>query len=95
MLRYMARVKWQDGVSSDEVARRCDLEDILERARQGRLQRFGHVRREREERVLRKVEKIQVIGNRPPGRPKGTLNQLVQRDMKKRGLKEQVMDRKT
>ena len=46
MLRYMARVKWQDGVSSEEVARRCDLEDILERARQGRLQWFGHVRRE-------------------------------------------------
>ena len=39
--------------------------------------------------VLRKVEKI-------PGRPKGTLEQLVQKDMKKRGLKEeQVMDRKT
>ena len=45
--------------------------------------------------VLRKVEKIQVIGNRLPGRPKGTLNQLVQKDMKKRGLKEeQAMDRK-
>ena len=26
MLRYMARVKWQDGVSSEEVARRCGLE---------------------------------------------------------------------
>ena len=25
MLRYMARVKWQDGVSSKEVARRCGL----------------------------------------------------------------------
>ena len=72
--------------------------DILETARQGRLQWFGHVRREGEEGVLRKVEKIQVIGNRLAGRPKGTLDQLVhvQRDMKKRGLKEeQVMDRKT
>ena len=69
--------------------------DILERDRQGRLQWFGHVRREGEEGVLRKV-KIQVIGNRLPGRPKGTLDQLVQRDMKKRRLKEeQVMDRKT
>ena len=48
MLRYMGRVKWQDGVSSDVVAKRCDLGDILETARQGRLQWFGHVRREGE-----------------------------------------------
>ena len=34
MLRYMARVKWQDGVSSEEVVRRCGLRDILERAKQ-------------------------------------------------------------
>ena len=45
MLRYMAGIKWQDGVSSEEVARRCSLE----RARQGRLQWFGNVRREGEE----------------------------------------------
>ena len=85
MLRYMERVKWQDGVSSEEVARRCGLGDILERARHGRLQWLWHVRREGEEGVLSKVEKIQVIGNRLPGRPKGTLDQLVQRDMNKKG----------
>ena len=96
MLRYMARVKWQNGVSSDEEAKRCDLGNILETARQGRLHWFGHVRREGEEGVLMKVEKMQVTGNRLPERPKGTLDQLVQRDMKKRGLKEeQVMDRTT
>ena len=45
--------------------------------------------------VLRKVEKMQVIENRLLRRPKGTLDQLVQRDMKKKGLKEeQAMDRK-
>ena len=49
MLRYVAKVNWQDEVSSEEVARRCCLGDILERARQGRLQWFGHVRREGEE----------------------------------------------
>ena len=95
MLRYISRVKWQDEVSSEEVAKRFGLGDILERTKQGKLQWFGHVRREGEEGVLRKVEKIQVIGNRQPGRPKGTLDQLVQKDMKKRGLKEeQAMERK-
>ena len=45
---------------------------------------------------MTKVEKIQVTGNRLPGRPKGTLEQLVQRDMKKKGLKEeQALDRKS
>ena len=43
-----------------------------------------------------KVEKVQVTGNRLPGRPKGTLDQLVQEDMKKKLLKEeQTMDRKS
>ena len=73
LLRYMTGRKWQDGVSSEEVAKRCGLGDILERTRRGRLQWFGQVRREGEERVLRKVQKIQVTGNRLPGRPKGTL----------------------
>ena len=87
MLRYMAELKWQDGVSSKEVAKRCGLvfsyvqtiviflvwftpvyllnglEDILETTRQGRLQWFGHVRREGEEGVFRMVDKIQVTGN--------------------------------
>jgi len=95
MLRYMTGVKWQDGVSSEEVAERCGLEDIQERIRQGRLQWFGHVRREGEEGVLRMVEKMQVTGNRLPGRPKGTLEQLVQGDLKGKGLKEeQALDRK-
>ena len=62
---------------------------MKERTRQRRLQRFGHVRREGEEGVLRKVEKMQVTGNRLLGRPKGTLEQLVQGDMKKKGLKEE------
>ena len=28
MLRYMTGVKWHEGVSSEEVAKRCSLEDI-------------------------------------------------------------------
>ena len=45
---------------------------------------------------MRKVEKMQVTGNRLLGRPKGTLEHLVQKDMKKKGLKEeQAMDQKS
>ena len=46
--------------------------------------------------VLRKVDKVQVMGNRLPGRPKGTLDQLVQEDMRRKGLKEeQAVDQKS
>ena len=44
-IRHLTGVKWQDGVSSKKVAKRCSLRNIQERTRQGRLQWFGHVRR--------------------------------------------------
>ena len=54
------------------------------------------MRREGEEGVSSKVEKMKMTGNRLPGRLKGMLEQLIQRDMKKKGLKEeQAMDRKS
>jgi len=31
MLRYMARVKWQDRISGEEVAKRCGLKMIHEK----------------------------------------------------------------
>ena len=55
MLRYMTGVKWQDRVSSEEIAKRCGLEDIQEIVKKGRLQWFKHVRRKGEEGVLRTV----------------------------------------
>ena len=45
MLRYMAGVRWQDRVASEEVLRRCDGEDIGSKLRRNRLRWFGHVKR--------------------------------------------------
>jgi len=42
MLRYMARVRWQDRLSSEEVAKRCGMKIIQDKLRQ---KRFGHVSR--------------------------------------------------
>jgi len=39
MLRYMARVRWQDMISSKEVAKICGLKMIQDKLRQQRLQR--------------------------------------------------------
>ena len=88
MLRYRARVIWQDGISSEEVVRRCGLGDILERARQVRLQWFGHVRREGEEGALRKVKKMQVIENRiHNGKTKGNIGSVSTVRHEKEGTK--------
>jgi len=27
MLRYMARIRWQDGISNEEVVKKCDFEN--------------------------------------------------------------------
>jgi len=48
MLKYMARVRWQDRISSEEVAKRCGLKMIRDKLRQKMLQWFCHVRREAE-----------------------------------------------
>jgi len=70
MLRYMAGVRWQDRISTEDVARRCGLKMIQDKLRQKRLQWFGHVRSETEGRVLKLVDKIEVSGKRKVGRPR-------------------------
>ena len=90
MLRYMAGVRWQDKISSREVAERCGVKEIQEKIRQRRLQWFGHVRREKEGGVVRMVEEMEVPGKRPVGRPRRTWRQIVQQDMEKLGIQEEL-----
>ena len=47
MLRCMAKVRWQDRVSSEGV-QRCGVEDLEDRLRRARLRWFGHVKRREE-----------------------------------------------
>ena len=81
MLRYMAGVKWQDRVSSEEIAKRCGVKEIETKIRQRRLQWFGHVRREAEGGVLRLVEEMEVPGKRKVGRPRKTWRDTVKQDL--------------
>ena len=53
MLRYVAKVRWQDRVSNEEVQRRCGVEDLEDRLSRARLRWFGHVRRREEGHILR------------------------------------------
>jgi len=90
ILRYMARVRWQDWISSEEVAKRCDLKMTQHKLRQKRLQWFGHVRRETEGGVLRLVEDMEVSGKWKVQRPKKTWKDIVKRDFELIAVDESV-----
>ena len=88
MLRYMAGVSLRDGVSSEEVLRRCKLGDIVKILRSRRLKWFGHVARREEESPLKCVEAIVVPGRVPPGRPRKTWKDCVAEDLQMLGVTE-------
>jgi hypothetical protein len=74
-------VRWQDSISSEEVAKRCDLKVIQDKFRQKRLQWFGHASREVKERVLKLVEEVEVPGKKRAGRPRKTWKDRAKRDL--------------
>ena len=84
----MAGVSLRDGVSSEEVLRRCKLGDIVKILRCRRLKWFGHVVRREEESPLKCVEAIVVPGRVPPGRPRKTWKDCVAEDLQMLGVTE-------
>ncbi len=51
----MAHVRWEDGVPTEEVRRRCGVKDIKDVLRRSRLRWNGHVRRREDDHVLRRA----------------------------------------
>ena len=94
MLRYMARIRWEDRLSNEEVEKRCKVENILNKLKRQRLRWYGHVRRREESHILRRAMDMDVTGRRRIGRPKKTWIQCVKEDMKTWRLKEEdIVDR--
>ncbi len=89
MLRYLMGIRWQDGISNEEVVRWSGLEGLEELLRKTRLRWFGHVRR-REEHILRRELNFEVEGRRPPGRPKKTWRKVVEEDMRMLNITEEM-----
>jgi hypothetical protein len=81
MLRCMAGVRWQYRVSSEEVTRRCGVEEIVVELRRRRLRWLGHVTKAEEETVLRLSEDLQLGGRCLLGRPRKTWRSRIQNDM--------------
>ncbi len=78
MLRYMAGIRWQYRLSSAEVANRYGVEDLETVLKRERFRWFGHVKRAREDTVLGILERMEVEGRRPVGRPKKTWRRCIQ-----------------
>ncbi len=89
MMRYLAGVRWQDRITSEEVAR-CGIREMEVILRQRRLQWFGHVRRAGQESVVKMVEEVVVEGRRPVGRPRKTWRKCIEQGLNHLGLREEM-----
>ena len=94
MLRCMAGVRLEDRVTTEELRRRCGVEDIIEQLQRHRLRWFGHVRRREEDHVLRRAEEMRVEGRGVAGGVCKTWRRCVREDMDERGLDERDVVRK-
>ena len=57
-----------------------------------RLRWFGHVKRRDEYSILRRVMELEVEGRRPVGRPKKTWSKVVEEDMRKISITEDMAE---
>ena len=85
MLRYVAGVRWQGRVSSEEVLRKCDLEDIGSKLR-NRLRRFGPVKRSGENSTMGRVMTMEVPGRRLVARTEKRWRRCIYEHMEDRGI---------
>ena len=82
MLRWMSGYTLKDRIRNDHIRERVGVAPISEKMREYRLRWYGHVqRRELDEpvRIVEQMERELYIRNR--GRPKRTLDEVIQRDM--------------
>ena len=89
MLRMICEVTLKDMVESTVIASRVGVDDLEEHLRQERLMWFGHIARRDEEVEIKKVFELKIEGRRKRGRPVKWWIDVVEEDMKKRGVVQQ------
>ena len=82
-------VTLKDMVESTVIASRVGVDDLEEHLRQKRLRWFGHIVRRNEEVEIKKVFELKIEGRRKRGRPVKWWIDVVEEDMKKRGIVQQ------
>ena len=89
MLGMICRVTLKDMVESTVIALRVGVDDLEEHLRQKRLRWFGHIARRDEEVEIKKVFELKIEGQTKRGRPVKQWIDMVEEDMKKRGVVQQ------
>ena len=92
---HMSRTIWQDKITNEEVRRKCKVENLEHTLRKTRLRWFDHIKCRDENSTLRREMEMWVEGRRPVGRPKKTWSKVVEKDMRKLNITEDMaVDRK-
>ena len=91
-LNKLSRVRWQGKITNEEVRRRCEVENLEHRLGKTRLRSFGHVKRKDHNSILGRAMELGVEGRRPVGRPKKTWSMVVEEDMKKLNITEDMAE---
>ena len=68
------------------------MENIEHRLRKTRLRWFGHVNRRDENSILKRAMELEVEGRRPVGRPKKTWSKIVEKDLRKLNIMEDMAE---
>ena len=89
MLRMICGATLKDMVESTVDASRVGMDDLEEHLRQNRLRWFGNIIRRDEEGEIKKVFELKIEGRRKRGRPVKRWIDVVEEDMKKRGVVQQ------
>ena len=94
MLRWMTGVSLSERKSNECVRNMLAIDDVAEVMRRNRLRWFGHVERRDELCWLKRIETLQVDGDRVKGRPRKRWREVLKEDMRKKGLcREDAWDR--
>ena len=80
-------------ITNKEVRRKCGVENLEHRLRTMRLRWFGHNIKLRDENsILRRAVELEVEGRRTLGRPKKTWNKVVEENMRKLNITEDMAE---
>ena len=89
----MSKAWWQDRITNEEDRRRCGVENLEHRLRKMRFRWFGHVKCRDENSILGRVMELEVESRRPVGRPKKTWSKVLEEDMGKLNITEDIWQR--
>ena len=88
MLRWMCGVTRRDKIRSEHIRGTTGVVQASKKITEKRLKWYGHVRRMKEEHIVRRMLDVEIPGKRRRGRPNLRWKDACKRDMTEVGLKE-------